>query len=299
MYHTSVLLNQSVELLNVVPDGTYVDATYGGGGHSAKIWEKLDRGKGRLLAFDQDPDSKANAIDHDHFTLVDSNFRYLRNFLRYHNSMPVDGILADLGISSHQIDTGERGFSFSNDYLLDMRMDPAMPLSAKDVIAEYEESKLAEIFRAYGDLNASRQIASEIIKQRRLAAIDTTFKLKEVIRKFAPRGRENSFFAQVFQSIRIEVNDEASALSEFLEQAYDCLKPGGRFVVIAYHSLEDRMVKNLFRSGNIEGKTEKDLYGNYTQYWDITTKKPIIPDEQEILSNPRARSAKLRSAIKI
>lgn len=299
MYHTSVLLDESVNLLNVTPNGIFVDVTFGGGGHSAKIWEKLDKQQGRLIAFDQDPDAKRHAFAHEHFTLVESNFRYLRNFLRYHEALPVDGILADLGISSHQIDTTERGFSFSNDFALDMRMDPSLPLSAKDIIASYEAEKLASIFREYGDLSASRQIAFEIAKRRQQETIKTTFQLREVLRKFAPRGRENSFFAQVFQSLRIEVNDEASALKDFLMQTYDSLKPGGRLVVIAYHSLEDRMVKNLFRSGNTEGTTVKDLYGNFPQYWEIVTKKPIVPSEQETSSNPRSRSAKLRVATKI
>ncbi|MFN2394916.1 MAG: 16S rRNA (cytosine(1402)-N(4))-methyltransferase RsmH [Bacteroidales bacterium] len=295
-YHRPVLLQACINGLNIKAGGLYVDVTYGGGGHSALILENLENGK--LVAFDQDPDAANNLPDDDRLLFINQNFRYMKNFLKLHVAIPVDGILADLGISSWQIDQPERGFSTRFQGPLDMRMDRQSPLSAKDVVNTYEGEELKKIFKLYGELKNAHRIAAEIEFHRKTQAIDTTEQLKQVLKKLAPRRKENKFFAQVFQALRIEVNNELVVLKEFLRQSAEVLKPGGRLVVIAYHSLEDRLVKNFFKAGNFEGEQEKDFFGNV-----IAPMKPIgkliVPDIKEQDENPRSRSAKLRIAEKI
>ncbi len=295
-YHVPVLLNECIDGLEINPDGVYVDVTYGGGGHSAKILEKL--GSGQLIAFDQDPDVRKNLPKSDSLIFINENFRYIKNFLKLYKVIPVDGILADLGISSWQIDQAERGFSTRFDGPLDMRMDKKNDLTAERVLNEYDQEKLTEVFRLYGELKSARRIASEIVFQRKNVPLTTTGELKNVLQKFAARGKENKFFAQVFQALRIEVNNELESLKELLENSLEVLKPGGRLVVISYHSLEDRLVKNFMRSGNFLGEVEKDFFGNV-----LSPVKPvgklIVPDEEEQERNPRSRSAKLRIAEKI
>lgn len=291
------MLNTSVRGLVIDPNGIYVDATFGGGGHSRAILEQLD--KGRLLSFDQDADSEANIIQDDRFQYVSANFRHLTRFLQYHKAYPVNGILADLGISSHQIDTPERGFSYREDGILDMRMSTRNELSAKEVVNKYDEAQLSRIFYNYGELSEGKRLARQIIKMRENQVIDTTFKLSNAILPCLPKGKENKYLSKIFQAIRIEVNDEMKVLEEFLLQTADALVPGGRLVVIAYHSLEDRIVKNYMRSGNLSGEVEKDFFGNPLTPFRLVTRKALVPDEKEINSNPRARSAKLRIAEKI
>ncbi len=260
MFHKSVLLDESIKALVIQPDGIYVDATYGGGGHSSAILKNLRRGK--LYAFDQDEDAVKNKIDDDRLILIHNNFRYFRNLLKLYKTIPVDGILADLGISSHQIDQPERGFSTRFEGELDMRMNRDKKISAKEIVNQYPEEKLATLFHEFGDLRNSIKIARLIITARKEHPVNTTMELKTVLMPAAERGKENKFFAQVFQALRIEVNQELDALKEFLIQATDVLKQGGRLVVISYHSLEDKLVKNYFRSGNFEGTLKKDFYGN-------------------------------------
>jgi 16S rRNA (cytosine1402-N4)-methyltransferase len=296
MFHKSVLLDESIKALVIQPDGIYVDATYGGGGHSQAILKELHRGK--LFAFDQDEDALKNKIDDDRLILIHNNFRYLRNFLKLYKTIPVDGILADLGISSHQIDQPERGFSTRFEGDLDMRMNRDKKISAKEIVNHYPEEKLATLFREFGDLRNSTKIARLIITARKANPVNTTMELKTVLMPAAERGKENKFFAQVFQALRIEVNQELEALKEFLIQATDVLKQGGRLVVISYHSLEDKLVKNYFRSGNFEGTVKKDFYGNPIIPMKVINRKPIVPDEREVLTNVRARSARLRIAEK-
>jgi 16S rRNA (cytosine1402-N4)-methyltransferase len=296
MFHKSVLLDESIKALVIQPDGIYVDATYGGGGHSQAILKELHRGK--LFAFDQDEDALKNKIDDDRLILIHNNFRYLRNFLKLYKTIPVDGILADLGISSHQIDQPERGFSTRFEGELDMRMNRDKKISAKEIVNHYPEEKLATLFREFGDLRNSTKIARLIITARKANPVNTTMELKTVLMPAAERGKENKFFAQVFQALRIEVNQELEALKEFLIQATDVLKLEGRLVVISYHSLEDKLVKNYFRSGNFEGTVKKDFYGNPIIPMKVINRKPIVPDEREVLTNVRARSARLRIAEK-
>ena len=296
MYHKPVLLEKSVDMLNVKPDGTYVDVTFGGGGHSRAILQKLENG--RLLAFDQDPDAHANAIQDDRFTLIPQNFRFLKNFLKLHKAVPVDGILADLGVSSHQFDIPERGFSTRFDAELDMRMNPTAGKTAADVINEYSQQELQQIFTLYGELRSSYCISKAIVEAREKEPIKTTGQLLEVIKNCLPGKKFNKLSAMVFQALRIEVNEELEALKEMLQQAADVLKPGGRLVVISYHSLEDRLVKNFFRAGNFEGKIEKDFYGNVLSPLKPLSGKAMVPDAQEIEENSRARSAKMRVAEK-
>lgn len=295
-YHVPVLLNECIDGLEINPDGVYVDVTYGGGGHSGKILEKLS--SGQLIAFDQDPDVRKNLPNSDNLIFINENFRYIKNFLKLYKAIPVDGILADLGISSWQIDQAERGFSTRFDGPLDMRMDKKNDLTAERVLNEYDQEKLTEVFRLYGELKSARRIASEIVFHRKNVPLTTTGELKNVLQKFAVRGKENKFFAQVFQALRIEVNNELESLKELLENSLEVLKPGGRLVVISYHSLEDRLVKNFIRSGNFLGEVEKDFFGNV-----LSPVKPvgklIVPDEEEQQRNPRSRSAKLRIAEKI
>lgn len=296
MYHNPVLLHKSIELLNIDPNGVYVDVTFGGGGHSHLILEQL--AQGRLIAFDQDPDALNNILEDDRFTLIPQNFRYLKNFLRLHNAFPVDGILADLGVSSHQFDMPDRGFSTRFDAQLDMRMNPSLPKSAKDVVNTYSAEELQRIFTQYGELRSSYCVSQAIVKARNEKPVETTGQLIEVIKNCLPEKKINKLSAMVFQALRIEVNEELDVLKVMLQQAADVLKPGGRIVVISYHSLEDRLVKNFFRAGNFEGKIEKDFFGNVLNSLKPLSGKAIIPDETEIDVNSRARSAKMRVAEK-
>jgi 16S rRNA (cytosine1402-N4)-methyltransferase len=297
MFHKSVLLHESVDALAIRPDGIYVDATYGGGGHARAILEIMQQGK--LVAFDQDEEAIGNRIDDPRLIMVNSNFRFLRNFLKLHRIGPVDGILADLGISWHQIDEPGRGFSTRFDGILDMRMDRRKSPTAKDIVNQYSEENLRDLFFAYGEIRNARKLASRIVETRKIKAIETTGKLKEIANTCAERGKENKYQAQVFQALRIEVNQEMDALREFLKQATLALKPGGRIVVIAYHSLEDKLVKNYFRAGNFEGIVEKDFYGNVLTPLRVITRKAVVPAATEVEENARARSAKMRIAEKI
>ena len=296
MYHNPVLLHRSIELLNIDPNGVYVDVTFGGGGHSRAILEKLENG--RLIAFDQDPDALSNTPDDNRFTLVPHNFRYLKNFLRLHNAIPVDGILADLGVSSHQFDVPDRGFSTRFDAELDMRMNPSVGNSAKDILNSYSAEELQNIFTLYGELRSSYSISQAIVKARSEKPITTTGELIDVIRPILPERKINKLSAMVFQALRIEVNEELEVLKEMLVQAAEVLKPAGRLVVISYHSLEDRLVKNFFRAGNFEGKAEKDFYGNLLSPLKPLSGKAVVPSGEEIAENSRARSAKMRTAQK-
>ena len=296
-YHNPVLRQLSVDYLVNDPNGTYVDVTYGGGGHSRCILDKLDQG--RLIAFDQDADAQSQLIEDNRFTFVASNFKNLGRFMKYHQAYPVDGILADLGVSSHQFDTPERGFSYREDGVLDMRMNRQTGNSAQDIINQYDEKALSDIFYRYGDLSDGRALARRIIKAREDQPITTTQQLVDVLKPALIRGKENKSLSKIFQAIRIEVNQEMSVLESFLEQTVDALKVGGRLVIISYHSLEDRMVKNFMRAGNLSGEVEKDFYGNPQTPFKLITRKAIQPDNEEINVNPRARSAKLRVAEKI
>ncbi len=296
MYHNPVLLHESILGLNIIPDGIYVDTTFGGGGHTRAILEKLEGGK--LFAFDQDKDTLANTPNDERFTLINQNFRYLKNFLRLHNIQQVDGILADLGVSSHQFDTGDRGFSTRFDARLDMRMNQLQELDAAVVVNTYSLRDLTHIFRNYGELKNAFQITKAIITAREIEPIKTTEQLRNIVEKSFPGHSKNKFLAMVFQALRIEVNDEMTALHEMLLQSLEILKPGGRLVVISYHSLEDRPVKNLIRTGNFEGKLEKDFFGNPIVPFKSINRKPIVPTKKETEKNSRARSAKLRIAEK-
>lgn len=296
-YHNPVLRQLSVDYLVTNPNGVYVDVTYGGGGHSRCILEKLDQG--RLIAFDQDVDAQSQLIEDEKFTFVASNFKNLSRFLKYHQAYPVDGILADLGVSSHQFDTPERGFSYREDGELDMRMNRQTGTSAQDVINQYDEKALSDVFYRYGELSDGRALARRILKARDEQPITTTQQLVEVLKPALIRGKENKSLSKIFQAIRIEVNQEMSVLESFLEQTIDALKVGGRLVIISYHSLEDRMVKNFMRAGNLSGEVEKDFFGNPQTPFKLITRKAIQPDNEEINNNPRARSAKLRVAEKI
>ena len=296
MYHKPVLLEKSIDMLNVEPNGTYIDVTFGGGGHSQAILNKLDKGK--LFAFDQDPDALANNIADNRFTLIPQNFRFLKNFLKLYKALPVDGILADLGVSSHQFDTPDRGFSTRYDAGLDMRMNTKTDKTAYDVINGYSQKELQHIFNVYGELRSSYCISKSIVEARNKKPIETTGNLIEVIKSCLPEKKINKLSAMVFQAIRIEVNEELESLKEMLQQAAQVLKPGGRIVVISYHSLEDRLVKNFFRAGNFDGKIEKDFYGNTLSPLKPLSGKAIVPDSEEIEKNSRARSAKMRTAEK-
>lgn len=297
-YHVPVLLKESVDGMNIHSGGTYVDVTFGGGGHSREILSRLNEG-GTLLAFDQDEDAEKNIVNNPHFIFVRSNFRYLYNFLRYHDITQVDAILADLGVSSHHFDDSERGFSFRFDGKLDMRMNKRAGATAADIVNSYDEERLADVFYLYGELRNSRKIASAIQKSRSVKKISTINDFLEVLNPLFNREREKKELAKVFQALRIEVNQEMEALKEMLYAATAALKPGGRLVVITYHSLEDRMVKNIIRTGNVEGKAEKDFYGNLLTPYRQINNKVIVPDSMELDRNPRSRSAKLRIAEKI
>ena len=296
-YHNAVLLKQSIDGLNVKPDGVYVDVTFGGGGHSKEILNRLGE-NGKLFAFDQDDDALKNTINDDRFVLVNENFRYIKRFLRLHGFKKVDGILADLGVSSHQFDVAERGFSTRFDADLDMRMNQNNSKSAFDVINNYDEKALTDVIFQYGELRGSRKIASKIVEAREQGEIKTSFQLKEILSEFIPKSKEHKILAQLFQAIRIEVNEELEVLKEFLLQTVDLLDEGGKLSVISYHSLEDRLVKRLIQKGMFEGEPEKDFYGNFS----VPFKKDgklIVPTAEEIKVNNRARSARLRVATRV
>ena len=295
-YHNPVLLNECIEGLNIKPTGIYVDVTFGGGGHSKLIIKNLIGGK--LYAFDQDKNAQENALPEDGFKLINANFRHLKNFLRMEGVRKIDGLLADLGVSSHQFDVAERGFSIRFNGELDMRMNTSSPLSAKQVVNEYVQQDLANILFKYGELRNSRAIAREIVTAREIETIVTTNQLIDVVGHMVPEKNRNQFLARVFQAIRIEVNDEMKALEEMLLDAVDMLNVGGRLVIMSYHSLEDRMVKNLMKKGNIEGVLEKDFFGNPIKDLKEVTRKVIVASKEQITENNRARSAKLRIAEK-
>ena len=295
-YHIPVLLEESIDGMNLRPQGVYVDVTFGGGGHSKEILHRGDSSI-RLFSFDQDEDAERNIVNDDRFTFIRSNFRYLYNFLRYHGIEQVDGILADLGVSSHHFDDSERGFSFRFDGNLDMRMNKRSGKTAADIVNTYDEERLADIFYLYGELKNSRKLASTIVKARNRKAIVSIGDFLEIVKPLFGREREKKELAKVFQALRIEVNQEMEALKEMLLSAIEVLKPGGRLVVITYHSLEDRMVKNIMKTGNIEGKTIQDFYGNPQTPFKLIN-KVIIASDEEVKRNPRSRSAKLRIAEK-
>lgn len=297
MYHKPVLLTESVDALVSNPDGVYVDVTFGGGGHSREILSRLSE-KGRLFSFDQDSDALNNAIEDSRFTLINQNFRFLENSLLMYGVNQVDGILADLGVSSHQFDQAERGFSIRSDAPLDMRMNNMQSLDAQSVVNDYEEELLADIFYYYGELREARKLAREIVRYRKETRIVTTEDLKKVF-SYIPAHKSNKFFAQVFQAIRIEVNQELEALQELLVQSCRILRKGGRLVVISYHSLEDRLVKMFLKYQMFEGEPERDIYGNYEKKFELPYRKAIVPTEEEIEDNSRARSAKMRVGIKL
>ncbi len=293
-YHVPVLLKQSVDYLVTRPDGVYVDATFGGGGHSREIISRLD-GDGRLYSFDQDQDAMANAIPDPRFTFVYGNFRYMKNFMRWYGHEKVNGILADLGVSWHHFDDSSRGFSFRFDGPIDMRMNQREGMTAADVLNDYPEEKLASLFYLYGELQSGRQLAKVIAGKRQNTRIETVSQLMETVRPVIGREREKKEMAKLFQALRMEVNHEVDALREMLESTIGLLEPGGRLVVITYHSIEDRMVKNLMKSGNIEGDVKSDFYGRRLVPFRQVC-KPVIPDNEEQTTNPRSRSAKLRVA---
>lgn len=296
-YHNPVLLHPTVDGLNIKPDGIYVDVTFGGGGHSKEILRRLGP-NGKLFAFDQDEDALANALPDERFTLINENFRFIKRFLRFHGVKSVDGILADLGVSSHQFDVPERGFSTRFDAELDMRMSQKNDLNAYRVVNEYEEQDLRRVFFDYGELKNAPVLARTIVEAREKYPIKTTDELKDVLAKYLPERVKNKILAQIYQAIRIEVNQEMDVLKEFIEQSLEILNPGGRFSVISYHSLEDRLVKRFIKNGMFEGEPERDFYGNFSVPFK-TIGKLIVPDEAEIKINNRARSAKLRIAEKI
>jgi 16S rRNA (cytosine1402-N4)-methyltransferase len=296
-YHNPVMLKECIDGLNIRKDGTYVDVTFGGGGHSREILKHLGE-DGTLLAFDQDADAQQNLIDDPRFTFIDQNFRYLKNFSRLHGAIPVDGILADLGVSSYQFDQAERGFSIRFDAELDMRMNQSAELSAKEVVNNYSEAELHRIFGIYGEIQNAKSLANSIVTGRLNAPIITVADLKNAIAARIPRGKENKYLAQVFQALRIEVNQELEALKDFLIQSAEVLVSGGRLVVMSYHSLEDRLVKNFIAKGKFSGDVEKDFFGNDQKPFDAVSRGALTASEEEIKNNNRARSAKLRIAVK-
>lgn len=296
-YHNPVMLQECIEGLNIRKDGTYIDVTFGGGGHSREILKYLGP-EGRLLAFDQDTDAQQNIIEDERFTFIDQNFRYLKNFSRLHGAVPVDGILADLGVSSYQFDQADRGFSIRFDAELDMRMNQSSGLSAKEVVNTYTEAELHRIFGIYGEIQNAKSLANTIVTARLNAPIVTVADLKNAIAARIPRGKENKYLAQVFQALRIEVNQELEALKDFLAQSAEILAPGGRLVVMSYHSLEDRLVKNFIAKGKFSGDVEKDFFGNDQKPFDAVSRGAVTASEEEIKINNRARSAKLRIAVK-
>lgn len=295
-YHIPVMLGPCIEGLAIDPNGIYIDLTFGGGGHSIEILKHLD--KGHLYGFDQDVDAEANIPNDDRFTFIQANFRDFRKYLRLYGVSQVDGILADLGISSHQIDEPKRGFSTRFEGELDMRMSSGMDISAKEVLNSYEEGKLHKIFGIYGEIKNAKTLAQAVVSQRAAAPFETTADFKVLLQKYAPRGKEFKYFAQVFQALRIEVNDEMGALEDMLKQTVEALKPGGRLVVMSYHSLEDRLVKNFINKGKFQGEVEKDFYGNLIRPLEPVHRKALVAAEEEVQRNNRARSAKLRIAEK-
>ena len=295
-YHNPVLLKDSVDALIINESGIYVDCTFGGGGHSREILSRLDQ-NGKLFSFDQDVDAVRNKIDDDRFELVEQNFRFLKNNLRFRAIKQVDGVLGDLGVSSHQFDTPERGFSTRFDGELDMRMNQNAKLSAKTIINEYEEEDLARVFYDFGELQGSYRLAREVVKARADKQINTIDELKQIF-SFIPKMKENKFFAQMFQALRIEANDEMAALKEMLTQCGEVIKPGGRLVIISYHSLEDRLTKRYMKNGMFEGEPERDVFGNWSAPFKPLQSKVIVPTQEEINENPRARSAKMRIAVR-
>ena len=299
-YHVPVLLKESVDGLNIGKGGCYVDVTFGGGGHSREILSRIDK-QGHLYGFDQDADAERNAegLDAAKFTFVRSNFRFLKNFLKYHGVEQIDGLLADLGVSSHHFDDSERGFSFRFEGKLDMRMNQRAGQTAADVVNTYDEKQLADVFYLYGELKQSRKIASAIVRARQGKPIETIGDFLEVVKPFFRNEREKKELAKVFQALRIEVNHEMDALREMLKEATEMLRPGGRLVVITYHSLEDRMVKNLMKTGNVEGKEDKDFFGKVNTPFKLVNRQVIVPTDEEMAKNPRSRSAKLRVAEKL
>lgn len=296
-YHVPVMLRECIEGLRIKPDGVYVDVTFGGGGHSHEILKHLNS-KGRLLAFDQDADAQLNIPKDDRFVFIDQNFRYLKNNCRLHEAPLVDGVLADLGVSSHQFDQPERGFSTRFDADLDMRMDQSSTLTAKAVVNTYSEEDLHKIFGIYGEIQNAKSLARTIATARLNAPIESINDLKKAISRLIPKGKENKYLAQVFQALRIEVNQELEALQDFLIQTAEVIKPGGRLVVMSYHSLEDRLVKNFIATGKFRGEVEKDFFGNPIKPLEAVTRKAVTASEEEIRQNNRARSAKLRIAVK-
>jgi 16S rRNA (cytosine1402-N4)-methyltransferase len=297
-YHTPALLAETLQGLDIKPDGTYLDLTFGGGGHSRAILEKLS-GQGALWALDQDADARSNAPSDPRFHFVEGNFRFVRGLLRAKGVRQVDGVLADLGVSFHHFDSAERGFSFRCDSPLDMRMNRGSALTAARVVNEYPTDKLIALLRDWGEVEMPHRVAGRIAEARKTAPIQTTFELIEVVRPLIPREGETKYLSKLFQALRIEVNGEMEALKMALEQSLKILKPGGRLVVISYHSLEDRLVKNFMKSGNFEGRAEKDFFGRANVPMEVITRKAIVPTEAEIEANPRSRSAKLRAAIKL
>jgi len=297
MYHNPVLLKESVEGLNIKCDGIYVDVTYGGGGHSREILKHLTTGK--LYAFDQDDDAFVNKMDDDKLVLIKQNFKYMKNFLKMYNALPVDGILADLGVSSHQFDEGTRGFSTRFEGKLDMRMDKTGAVTAADIVNTYDEQALVNIFSSYGEVENSKRLAACIVKEREVKKITSTESFKQAIISCTPKMREQQYLAKVFQALRIAVNNELDVLKDLLLQSLEVLKPGGRLSVISYHSLEDRLVKNFIKSGNFEGKVEQDFYGNKLVNFKAINRQLITPSEEELKINNRSRSAKLRIAEKL
>lgn len=297
MYHKSVLLQESVDGLNIKPEGIYVDVTFGGGGHSKEILKRLGK-NGKLFAFDQDPEALKNALDDERFTLIHQNFRHIKRFLRFYGCTKVDGILGDFGVSSHQFDKAERGFSTRFEGVLDMRMNLEQDISAYTIINEYSQKDLSQMFFNYGELKNARQISEAIVLERSQTPIKTTGEFQQILKKFLPKGKENKVLAQIYQAVRIEVNQEIKVLEEFLLQCPDLLNPQGRLSLISYHSLEDRLVKRFIRDGCFQGEAEKDFYGNkivpFKKIGDL-----ITPCEEEIQENSRSRSAKLRIAERV
>lgn len=297
-YHNPVLLNESIDGMDISGNEVCVDVTFGGGGHSKEILKRLG-GEGKLFGFDQDKDAVANTLPDERFTLVKQNFRYLKNFLKFHQAVPVDCVLADLGVSSHQFNKGERGFSIRFEGPLDMRMNQSGDLTAEKIINDYTEAELIRIFKEYGEVRNAQKLAFEIVSTRDSGRITKTIELIAIIEDCVPGKFRNKYLAQVFQALRIEVNDEMGALKDMLEQSYEVLKPGGRLSVITYHSLEDRLVKNFFKKGKFDGELEKDFFGNPQLKFKLINRKPIVPTEEEVKINNRARSAKLRVAEKL
>lgn len=297
-YHVPVMLQESLDLLEINPDGVYVDLTFGGGGHSSHIVQRLSP-KGHLYSFDQDADAEANAFADERFTFVRSNFRFMRGNLRMRGVEQVDGVFADLGVSSHHFDATERGFSFRGDAPLDMRMNRRGGRTAADVVNDYDVERLTWILKNYGEIDGAARVARCIESARSAAPLTTTFDLVEAVKRVTPPRDESKFLSKLFQAIRIEVNGEMEALQMALEQSLKMLRPGGRLVIMSYHSLEDRMVKNFMRSGTVDGKVEKDFYGRVSTPFEIVTRKVVVPTPEEVERNPRSRSAKMRAAIKL